>query len=359
MKKLTIESLSVRAAKVPLPEPHRTATAVISESPLVFIDITASDGSVGHALLFTYTPVALIPTAAMVDNMRPLLEGQVLAPKSLAADLAARFKLLGKQGVVGMALAGIDMALWDCLARSQNLSLVHLLGGESKAVKPYGAVGFDGQSGSALTAEKLVADGFLGVKAKIGYATVEEDIQVIRAMRNAVGNDIAIMVDYNQSLDAVEAMRRLQHLDEEGLTWVEEPVSARDYRNQATLSAASATPIQCGENWWGIEDMQLSLSTESTNLVMPDVMKIGGITSWLDAAALASAYQIPMSTHLWSELSARLLCITPTADWLEYCDWWNPVIKNPLVVENGYTKLDDNPGTGVQWNEKMIEKYLI
>lgn len=359
MQKLTVQSINVRAAKVPLPEPHRTASAVISESPLVFIDITASDGTVGHGLLFTYTPAALVPTATLVENMRPLLEGQVIAPKQLASDLAGRFKLLGTQGVVGMSLAGIDMALWDCLARSQNLSLVTLLGGTNKAIKPYGAVGFDGESGSAKTAEKLASDGFLGVKAKIGYSAVEQDVKVIRSMRKAVGDGVAIMVDYNQSLDVVEAMRRLQYLDDEGLTWVEEPVSARDYKNQAVLSAATGTPIQCGENWWGIDDMQLSLSMESSNLVMPDVMKIGGVSAWLEAAALASAYRVPMSNHLWPELSAQLLSVTPTADWLEYCDWWNPVIKNPLIVKNGYAELDDQSGSGVEWNEKMIEKYSV
>ncbi len=357
MSTIQIQSIKVRVAKVPLPEPHRTASAIISESPLVFIDITASDGTVGHGLLFTYTPAALVPTAELVKNIAPLLEGQSLIPRKLSSELAAKFRLLGTQGIVGMALAGIDMALWDCLSRFQDLPLVTLLGGENKPIKPYGAIGFDGAEGSARTAEKLAKQGFLGVKAKIGYASLAEDLQVIRAMRAAVGNGVEIMVDYNQSLNPLEALHRLQHLDEEGLTWIEEPVSATDYVSHGKLTASVSTPIQCGENWWGIADMQHSLRADASSLVMPDVMKIGGVTSWLEAAALASANNIPMSNHLWPELSARLLSVTPTAHWLEYSDWWNPILQDPLSIEKGYTVVGNSVGSGVEWNEKAIEKY--
>ncbi|MBX2869240.1 MAG: hypothetical protein KTR18_11230 [Acidiferrobacterales bacterium] len=358
MSDIHILSVAVRVAKVPLPEPHRTASAVISESPLVLIDVTASDGTVGHGLLFTYTPAALGPTAQLVENIAPLLENQSLAPKQLSLELAAKFRLLGTQGIVGMALAGIDMALWDCLARCHHLSLVTLLGGNSKAVKPYGAVGFDGIKGSARAAENLAKQGFLGVKAKIGYPTLSEDLETIRAMRSAVGDDFAIMVDYNQSLDPAEALRRLCHLDDEGLTWIEEPIKAIDYSSYKKLAAAFNTPIQCGENWWGIADMQHSLCAEASNLVMPDVMKIGGVTGWLEAAALAAAHNIPMSNHLWPELSARLMSVTPTAHWLEYSDWWNPILQEPLQIERGYTVMDHRLGSGIEWDEEVICKYV-
>lgn len=107
-------------------------------------------------------------------------------------------------------------------------------------------------------------------------------------------------------------MERLRVLDNEGITWVEEPALAHDYAGHARGAREARTPIQCGENWWGTLDMQHALEARASDFVMPDVMKIGGVTGWLTAAALAHSKGIPVSNHLWLEISARLLCCTPT-----------------------------------------------
>src|ERR1700722_9229467 len=124
----TVQELRVRTVRVPMQDPHRTASGIITESPLVLIDIVTSDGVTGHSIVFTYTAAALEPTANLIRNLEPLLLGEQLAPAELERQLRARFRLLGTQGLVGMALAGIDMALWDALARSQHLSLARLIG---------------------------------------------------------------------------------------------------------------------------------------------------------------------------------------------------------------------------------------
>ncbi len=283
----TIEAIHVRAVRVPMSEPHRTASGVVAESPLVLTDVRTDAGVSGHSIVFTYTPAALKPTAELIRNLEPLVKGDVLAPLEVEQKLARRFRLLGTQGLVGMALAAIDMALWDALARVHRLPLVRLLGGTEKPLRPYGAIGYDGVPGSARTAEAWAKRGFTGIKAKIGYPTVQEDVAVVRAMRQAAGEDMAIMVDYNQSLSPVEALERLRALDGEGLAWVEEPTLAHDYAGHARVAAEAATPIQCGENWWGILDMQHAIDARASDYVMPDVMKIGGVTGWLKAAALA------------------------------------------------------------------------
>jgi mandelate racemase len=203
----TIQSLRVRTVRVPMQEPHRTAGGIVTESPLVLTDVITSEGVTGHSIIFTYTAAALQPTADLIRNFESLVKGEPLAPSEIEHKLSRRFRLLGAQGLVGMALAGIDMALWDALARSHNTSLVRLLGGVEKPIRAYGAVGYDGVSGSAKVAEAWVRRGFNAVKAKIGYPDVKEDIEVIRAMRAAAGNDVAIMVDYNQSLTPVEAVQ--------------------------------------------------------------------------------------------------------------------------------------------------------
>src|SRR6476646_9691561 len=162
-----IKSLRARAVRVPMAHPHRTAGGVVSESPLVLTDVFGDDGVVGHSVFFTHTTAALGPTAELIRNMEELIRGEPLAPLEVEQKLSRRFRLLGTQGLVGIALAAIDMALWDALARVHGVPLVRLLGGAARPVRCYGAVGFDGADGSARTAASWASRGFAGVKAKI------------------------------------------------------------------------------------------------------------------------------------------------------------------------------------------------
>lgn len=356
---VTIKSVRTRPVLVPMAEPHRTASGVVAQSPLILTDIETSEGIVGSSMVFTYTPAALAPTADLVRNLGALLQDAALAPRQIHQEMSARMRLLGTQGLVGIAIAAIDMALWDALARLHQCSLIRLLGGSPRPVPAYGAVGFDGISGSAKTAEHWAREGFKAVKAKIGYPTAQEDLAVVRAMRSAVGPDIGIMVDYNQSLLPTEAIERIRVLDEQGLLWVEEPTLAHDYAGHAAIAAAVQTPIQAGENWWGPADMRLAIQARATDYLMPDVMKIGGVTGWMQAASLAATESLRVSNHLWPEISAQLMCCTPTAHWLEYSDWWNPVLVSPLVIEDGFAQPGDEPGSGLRWNETAVGKFLV
>src|SRR5262245_14689856 len=171
-----IRELLVRPVRVPMEHPHQTASGAVSESPLVLTDVVTDDGVRGHGIVFTYTIAALRPTADLIRSLAPLLEGESLAPIEIEQKLSKRFRLLGTEGLVGMALAGVDMALWDALARSRTTSLVRLLGAVERPVPAYGAVGFDGVGGSARVAEGWAKRGFKGVKAKIGYPTVKKDL---------------------------------------------------------------------------------------------------------------------------------------------------------------------------------------
>ena len=348
-----IRSLRARAVRVPMPVPHATASGTVSESPLVLTDIECDDGSTGHSMVFTYTPAALKPVAELVQNFAEWISGDEAAPQTIEQKLARRLRLLGPQGLTGIAVAAIDMALWDAAARRHQVSLAQLLGGSVRSIAPYGAVGYDGVKVSARTAEEWGKRGFKGVKAKIGYPTVAEDIAVIRAMRKAGGEDMAIMVDYNQCLTPTEAVQRMRALDDEGLTWVEEPTLAHDYAGHALIAREAKTPIQAGENWWGALDFQHALDANASDYVM----KIGGVTGWLRAAALAHAVNKKTSSHLWPEISAQLLAVTPTAHWLEYSDWWNAVIADPLVVKDGNADFSGVVGSGIEWNEKAVERY--
>jgi len=330
-----------------MPHPHRTASGVVTESPLVLLTIHTDEGVAGHSITFTYTSAVLQPVADLLSNITQLIVGDALAPLEIERKLAHRFRLLGTQGLLGMALSGIDMALWDALARLHDVPLFRLLGAEEKPLLAYGAIGYDGPTKSAEAAEDWANRGFRGVKAKIGYPSVREDLATIRAIRSAVGPDLAIMVDYNQSLTPADAIERLRTLDQEGLTWIEEPTLAYDFAGHAQIAAALATPIQSGENWWGALDMRQAIQARASDYIMLDLGRIGGVSGWLRAAALGAAHGIRLSSHLWPEVSAQLLCATPTAHWLEYTDWWNPVVAEPLCIENGLVSLSGVKGSGV------------
>ncbi|MBA3773760.1 MAG: mandelate racemase [Ramlibacter sp.] len=354
---MKILSFDIRSVLVPLPEPHRTASGVIEASPLVLLSVLTDEGTRGHSITFTYTPAALKPTAVLMKNIEPLVTGQALAPAALWERLHGRFKLLGTQGLVGMALAGIDMALWDALARSQQLPLHALLGGEAKAVPCYGGIGHDGEADSARAAERWARQGLKGVKAKIGYPTLAEDIAVLRAIRCAVGPGLAVMADYNQSLAPGEARQRLQALDSEGLQWIEEPVLAHDYAALVQLGQRVRTPLLAGENWWGPLDFRHAFNAGVRDQVMPNAMKGGGVTGWLAISAMAQVYGAGVSSHLWPEVSAQLLTATPTARWLEYADWWNPILKNPLRLREGLADTEGVIASGIEFDNDAARAY--
>lgn len=348
---VTVRKVTARPQRVPMAHPHRTASGAVTEATVVRVDLETSEGVAGRAVVFSYTAAALEPLAQLVGSLGAGVEGKPLDPASLWRGLQARFKLLGTHGLVGMAIAGIDMAAWDAMARLHGLPLCRLLGANPRPIPAYGGVGYDGIDGSAREAERWAKRGFRGVKAKIGYPTVEEDVAVVRAMRDAVGPGVALMVDYNQSLGVTEAIDRARRLEDSGLDvrWIEEPVAAEDYAGMARVARESRIPIQAGENWWTPLEFAKAIAAQATDCLMPDAMKCGGVTAWMEIAALARVAGLPVSSHLFDEVSAHLLAATPTAQWLEYVDWWNPIVKSPLEVRDGFAIPSEAPGSGLDW----------
>jgi mandelate racemase len=355
---LTVRGLDVRAVRVPLARPHQTAGGAVSEAPLVLVDLVTDEGITGSAYVFCYTPLALAPVSRLVANLEAVIAGMTLAPLAIERALQARFRLLGPQGLTGMAMAAIDMAAWDALARAAGLPLVRLLGGESRPTPVYNSLGMGGAELAAREAEESVSTGFRGVKYKIGYPDVQTDLAVVRAARKAGGEELVVMVDYNQSLDVPEAVRRGRLLDGEAIGWIEEPTTADDVAGHAQIAREVTTPIQIGENWWGTHDMAKSLTAGASDYVMVDLMKIGGISGWLRAAALAEPGGTRLSSHLFPEVSVHLMAVTPTAHWLEWLDLASPILQEPLHIEDGYATPGDAPGSGIAWNEEAVSRYL-
>ncbi|HVF64782.1 MAG TPA: enolase C-terminal domain-like protein [Casimicrobiaceae bacterium] len=355
--KLTVRSLDVRAVNAPLARPVRTASGSIDTAPLVLVDVTTNEGVIGRSYVFCYTPVALAPVARVVQNLEALIKGDRVAPVDIAAKLEQRFRLVGPQGLIGIGAAALDMALWDALARAAGKPLVELLGGTARPLRTYDSYGMAPVRDVDELASASLSAGFRAMKIKVGFENSADDVAAIREVRKATGDAMTLMVDYNQSLSLAEALRRTRMLDEEGLAWIEEPLRADDDAGHAQLAVAMRTPLQLGENWWGVNDMTRSIVAKASRLAMPDVMKIGGVTGWMRASALAQAAGLPVSSHIFPEISAHLLAVTPTADWLEYLDFAGTLLRDPVRPEDGFVTAPAKPGVGLEWDERAVKRY--
>lgn len=356
---ILITKVKARAVDVPLEYPINTAVGVVGTSPLVLIDLETDAGITGRSYIFSYIPLALKPLEATVKELGALIVGQKLAPVALDAMLDQRLRLIGNTGLLRMATSGLDMAAWDALARSRDLPLAVMLGGSLRQVRAYDSHSMDGIQLASERALKAAEAGFKAIKTKIGYPTLEEDLAVLRAVRERTGGAVSIMVDYNQSLTVPEAIRRGRALDAEGLNWIEEPTLQQDFAGHAEIRAALKTPIQMGENWFGSDDMSAALDCGASTFAMADIMKIGGVTGWLRAAAVAHLRHVPLSSHIFQEFSAHLLAVSPTADWLEKLDIAGPVLRKGLTFENGTAVIADVPGVGLEWDEEAVQQFSV
>lgn len=349
-----ITSSRVRAVMAPLALPHKTASGTLEAAPLVLIDISRNDGVTGSAYLFSYTPVALEPLALLTKNLINGLVGESSDPATVNALLDQRARLLGNQGLLAMAISGIDMALWDADAKRAEKPLCKLLGQGCKPVRVYDSLGQMPPAETAREVEASLERGFRAFKIKAGHPDPQVDAAVVRAIRNVAGNDVWIAADFNQAFDVDEAIQRMKILDDEGLAWIEEPVHATDYLGHAVVRSNIRTPVQTGENWWGIADMQKSVAAKASDFAMPDAMKIGGVTGWRRASHLAQDASLPVASHLFVEISSHLLNATQTAMILEWFDIAGTLVANTPTIRDGHALPSSEPGIGIIWDEYAI-----
>jgi len=357
---MKIRAVSVRAVAVPMRRPLQTSTGAVSVAPLLLVDMKTDGGIVGRSYLFSIGKQHLRPLAALVEVMGEMVKGDAVAPFELEKKLRARYTLLGIHNIVLFAMAAIDMCAWDALGQALQQPVVRLLGGESRPARAYNSNGLGIQAMKPLVreAEQLVKEGFSAIKLRLGRPDAAADLEALRAVKKAIGPKVTLMVDFNQALTVAEAIRRGRMIDEEGgVHWIEEPIRADDFAGCAKVAREVAAPIQIGENFMGPEQMAQAIAAGCCDYVMPDVQRIGGVTGWMRAAALAQGAGLEMSSHLFPEVSVQLLAVTPTCHWLEYVDWANPVLKDPVRIAGGTAAGPAGPGFGMKWDEKAVKKY--
>ncbi|MCG8417950.1 MAG: mandelate racemase [Proteobacteria bacterium] len=354
-----IRSIQARGVDLSLGQAVETASGTMNTQPIVLIDLTTDEGVVGRSYLRCYTPLALGALTRLVGTLQQVLEDTPAAPFDVQQRLQRAFRLVGDQGLVGLAIAGIDMALWDALAKGCGVPLIVLLGGVRKPIPAYACLRNMSPGAAADEAMGHLEQGFTAIKFKVGRGDVAADLEMIRTLRRSVGDRVKLMVDYNQSLSVAQAIDRLRVLEGEGLYWVEEPTRADDYEGHARIAAAFKTSIQLGENWSGPHEMAKSIRVRASDYATLDVMKMGGVSGWLAGAAQAQAAGLPVSSHSFAEFSAHLLAATPTAHYLEYLDHVGPILKRPIPVEDGRALIPDCPGVGLEWDEEAVSRLCV
>jgi mandelate racemase len=356
---LTIHAVHSIGVEVPMTYALGTSRGVITKAPLLLIDLETDEGIIGRSYLWCYFPAALSAIAKILEEVAHVVRGSRVAPIDLWSKLSERFALIGVQGIVRMAMAGFDMAAWDALAIATGCPLVTLLGGTPKRIPAYNSCGLGLMPPEQLAdeAEKLLAGGFRAVKLRLGYPTLKDDLVALDTVRKRLGSEIAVMVDYNQALSLAQALERGRALDQQGIHWLEEPIRHDDYAGNARLVRELKTPIQIGENFSESSAMAAALAAGAADYVMPDLERIGGVTGWLRAAALAATHRIEMSSHLYPEVSAHLLAATPTCHFLEYVDWADKILAEPLEIVDGFAVVPQRAGNGLIWDKKAVEKY--
>src|SRR5208282_1738105 len=354
---LTFKSITARPVVLKLKRPVVARIATITDWPLILIDLHTEEGVVGRSYLEPYAVKTMKYLIPALRDFGEMLKGRKVAPLELYEAARRSLHFVGYQGLAMIAVSGLDMAAWDALAKVAGLPLCVLLGGTVGPVKAYNSNGLwlrDPEQVAEEAIELRNEGGFTALKLRLGREAARDDFRAIHAVRTSVGDAFHLMVDFNQGLDLAEAFHRCHMIDDLGLDWIEEPIVYDNFDGFARLSTELKTPIQIGENFYGVRDLHRALQMKACDLVMPDFMRIGGVTGWLRAAAMAGAAGVPISTHLYPEVAAQVMRVTETAHWLEWQDWADPVLQKPYEVKDGLLHIPDAPGIGLEWNEDAI-----
>jgi mandelate racemase len=354
---LTFKSIRARPVVLKLKRPVIARIATITDWPLILIDLFTNEGVVGRSYFEPYTVKAMKYLVPALHDLGDMLKGRELAPVELYELARKSLHFVGYQGLSMIAVSGLDLAAWDARAKAANVPLCVFLGGSVGPVRAYNSNGLWLQEPHAVAAESIELrdeGGFTGLKLRLGRDRLRDDLETIEAVRNAVGDDTALMIDFNQGLNLADALQRCHAIDDLGLTWIEEPIVYDNFDGFAQLAAELKTPIQIGENFYGPRDVHTALQKKACDFVMPDFMRIGGVTGWLRAAAIAGAAGIPVSTHLYPEVAAHVMRVTEIAHWLEWQDWADPILLKPYDIKDGLLHIPNVPGVGLEWNEDAI-----
>ncbi len=356
---MKITQLSTQAVVLPMAAPIQSALGGISKFGCILVRISTDEGVTGENLVFTLNNVRTGVLQEMVQSLFPLIEGR--DPGHIGSFWSRAWKdvnFIGHKGVSVVGISAVDGALWDIAGKACGLPIYRLLGGHSAAVPAYHSGGMWLSSlidELAREAQSFVAQGFSAMKMRLGSATMAEDVARVRAVREAVGPQVKLMADANQGMTVSSAIRLGRMLEEFQLTWFEEPLPAYDLEGVARVAAALDTPIASGETEYTRYGFRQMLELKSADILMPDLQRVGGVSEFVKVAHMAEAFDVPVSSHLFSETSLQVLGGLANANYLEYMPWFSALYNEPLQFDQGKALVPERPGWGVTFNWDYVK----
>ncbi|MGW9331122.1 mandelate racemase/muconate lactonizing enzyme family protein [Bosea sp. NPDC055594] len=355
---MKVRSVDTRHVVLPLDEPIGFALGEIHSFGVILVRITTNEGPAGESLIFTLNDVRSRVLREMVESLASLVVGADPAFTAGIWDKAWRsINFIGHKGVSIMGISAIDSALWDLNARAAGLPLSHMLGAARSSVPAYHSGGLWLSMKPAALAEQaggMVASGFRTIKLRLGAPTLREDRERIKAVREAIGPSVGLMVDANQGLTESEAIRRGRMLDEFDITWFEEPLPAWDLEGLGRVKSAISTPIASGETDYTRYAFRQMLELRAADTLMPDLQRVGGVSEFMRVARMAEAYDVPVSSHLFTEMSIQLMAALPGKSFIEYMPWFEPLYRERIELRDGDALVPDRPGWGFTLDEERI-----
>lgn len=355
-----IELLQVDLAPL-VPRSDAIQSFVTQETPMVRV-VCEDDAGVCEGIGYSYTigTGGSSVIALLRDHLAPRLIGR--DPREIEAiwrDSLFHTHATSVGAITSLALAALDTALWDWRCRRAGEPLWRAAGGARRRIPVYTTEGgWLHHPVDKLVTETLAAKhaGFQGAKIKVGKPTLAEDVARLRAVREAVGERFAIMIDANQCFTLSEALRRAPHYAALGIAWFEEPLPADDLSGHARLAAASEVPIAVGESLYSPGQFADYVRAGAASIIQVDVARVGGITPWLKVAHLAEACNLTVAPHFLMELHVSLCGATPAAGWVEYIPQLDPVAASRLTIDDGHANVPDTPGLGIDWRWDEIQR---
>jgi len=359
---MKITNLRTSVVHFPFDPPIDGGALQLRSSDCVLVFLETDAGLVGEGLVFALNNQRLSVINEMVLSLASVVIG--LDPELGGSFPARAFRevgFLGRSGVAVIGIAAVDNALWDLRGKAAGLNVARLIGACTTAVPAYHSGGlWISRTIDELQREAadFVAQGWRAMKMRIGKPRAEDDVARVRAVRDAIGPDTALMVDSNQQLNVPRAIRLGRMLEEFNLTWFEEPIPYYDHAGEAEIAAALDTPVASGETEYTSRGMFEMLRQRSVDVLMPDLQRMGGPTEFLKAAHIAEAFNTPVSSHLFPEMNLALLAAVPNASYLEYMPWCEPAYRERIVLDGqGRAVVPDRPGWGFGFDAAAIRQF--
>ena len=355
-----IEGVTSKLYRLPMPRPWGPT---VTCQYLIATTVHSSDGGTGQGFSWAVQAGAQAILAMVEADCRPVAEGGPVVPAAAWDRLWWQLREAGG-GIAPLAMAAIDIGLWDLQAKSAGLSLAELIGRQRDRVPVY-ASGVNRHLTLAELTEQVTrwtAAGHSRFKIKVGLPSLDEDLERVAAVRQIIGPDRLLMVDANQLWDLPTARRAAQKLSAFDIFWLEEPLPAEDFQGYARLRAAIGIPLAAGESLYTEAQFRDLLLAGAVDFVQPNVCRVGGITPFLRIARLARLFDVPVMPHLLPDISGQLAMALPLPGMIEDIDEGSFAALGALARPSGVIVTGDSlqaqtpPGHGLTFAADSLEE---